>query len=275
MEKKQLEKKIRNFRDQLKKYRDLSFEVFRCQQNGDDAKDLYAKWGILRETLLEEWGRIEKSFQNMGVKMVTRHAASGTTSYIFDEALGSQILDPYMADIVAESLDRAIEASSMAIGIVDSLDSEQIKQLDSGGRTMFISYHYDKEERNKELIQFLRDELLSAYPLFFTTGERPTKTGIEKGVPEKVRQLIEGADYTFFLLTKDKEQKDGQWTPSKWVLDEVAHARAKGKMTILFLEEGAIFEKGIIGDIEYISFLREDMVKAVAKLVQLLNSILR
>ena len=90
---------------------------------------------------------------------------------------------------------------------------------------LFISYSF--KEENEKLVRMIKD-FLEAYSIFIITGAKPSTNSVS----EKVKKLIDDSDCALAVLTKDEEQKDKSWTPSKWVFDEIAYASGKRKTVI-------------------------------------------
>jgi hypothetical protein len=79
--------------------------------------------------------------------------------------------------------------------------------------------------------------------LEFVTGEQFEPRRIEDKVKARLR-----ADVNFVVAVISKAGE------SKWIRDEVADANARGLSVILLLEDGATFDRGIFGTLEYIPY---------------------
>ena len=74
------------------------------------------------------------------------------------------------------------------------------------------------------------------------------------------------------IMTKDEQDDKGAWSPSKWIIEELAYALAnKNKEMIRLLEKGCDTNGRIFGDKEYIPFDRENPTEAFIKLVDVLK----
>lgn len=113
-------------------------------------------------------------------------------------------------------------------------------------------------------------QLLKAYGLAVTTGERPKGDSVSK----KVRERIERADYFVGIFTRrERIRSKSEWTTSTWVIDEKAYALANRKKLVLLRETGVQSIGGIQGDYEYIEFTRDALVDLLIKLVVFLRSL--
>lgn len=258
MNRNELKDRVKTFRDKLKEYQELLEKIGKSNIVRSQLLEGEAK---LREELTEEWGRLERIFVQLGLPNIYVFPNLGHKEYIFDEALAAEFSDnKYLY------LSKAIAIATKAIGSVDSLTEIGFKKLSRRTPALFLSYSFRKE--NEELIGKIKD-FLSAYPLSITTGAKPSTDYIS----EKVKGLINSSDYVLAVLTKDEEQKDGEWNPSKWVLDEIAYALGGEKVIIRLLEDGVNYKPGISGDAEYIGFKRDNLTGAFIKLAQILNSL--
>lgn len=265
MKKEDLKKKITIFRDGLKDYRKVYLEILENKYNAQKKEDLLEKEEQLREELTEEWGQLERMFKKIGAPMITVIPSIGYPTHFFDEALSAQIFDnPHKY----RGLEDAISSATKVIGLVDALTDIEFKKLTQKTPILFISYSF--KEENEKLVRIIKD-FLEAYPISITTGAKPS-TG---SLSEKVKKLIDDSDYVLAVLTKDEEQKDKSWTPSKWVFDEIAYASGKGKTVIRLLEKGTNYKAAISGDAEYINFEKNNLTGAFIKLAHILNSLLK
>ena len=96
-----------------------------------------------------------------------------------------------------------------------------------------------------------------------------TDTG---SISEKAKSKIDDADIIVAIMTKDEQDGNGIWSPSKWVIEELAYSLAsKDKEIVRLLEKGCDTSGRIFGDKEYISFDRENPTEAFIKLAEVLN----
>lgn len=94
---------------------------------------------------------------------------------------------------------------------------------------IFLAYAFRDED--KECVNNLK-ELLTSHGIEILTGEN---LGGEELTPA-VMEEIEKADALVAVLTQRQSLKDGGWTTHPWVVDELNHAYAKGKMAIALIE---------------------------------------
>lgn len=91
-------------------------------------------------------------------------------------------------------------------------------------------------------------------------------------ISEKVKNKIDDADIVIAIMTKDEQNEQGSWFPSKWIIEELAYALAnKNKEIIRILEKDCDTNGRIFGDKEYISFERKNPSEAFIKLAEILN----
>jgi len=105
----------------------------------------------------------------------------------------------------------------------------------------FISFKFDDAQAITEVDRLKR--LLAAVHIEWITGEQYEPRRIEDKVKAKLR-----ADVDFVIAVISKAGA------STWIRDELADANARGLWIMLLLEDGAKFDKGIFGALEYISF---------------------
>jgi hypothetical protein len=105
----------------------------------------------------------------------------------------------------------------------------------------FISFKFDDPETVTQVNRLKR--LLAAAHIEFLTGEQFEPRRIEDKVKGRLRADV---DFLVAVITKAGE--------SKWIRDEIADANSRGLWIVLLLEEGATFEKGIFGTLEYIRY---------------------
>jgi hypothetical protein len=105
----------------------------------------------------------------------------------------------------------------------------------------FISFKFDDAQTVTQVDRLKR--MLAAVRIEWVTGEQYEPRRIEDKVKAKLRADV---DFVIAVITKAGE--------SKWIRDELADANARGLWIVLLLEDGATFEKGIFGTLEYISY---------------------
>jgi len=265
--KEELKKKITAFRDRFKEYSEVCSSVWQARHRYSDESDkkaeLHGKEETLREQLTEEWGQLEDIFRKIGAPMFGVTPAIGYRTMFFDEALSADFGSPHKGT----GLQFAISSATKAIGLVDALSDSDYAGLIRKTPILFLSHAFRKE--NEELVAKI-NILLSSFSVSVVTGAKPA-TG---SISEKVKGLVDDSNYVLSILTKDEEQKDGSWSPSKWVYDEIAYAHGQKKPVIILLEEDVAYKEGISGDAEYIRFNRNDLTDALLKLVTVLNGLL-
>jgi len=105
----------------------------------------------------------------------------------------------------------------------------------------FISFKFDDPESVIQVNCLKR--LLAAVHIEFFTGEQFEPRRIEDKVNARLR-----ADVVFLIAVISKTGE------SKWIRDEIADANSRGLWIVILLEEGATFDKGIFGTLEYIPY---------------------
>ena len=261
--KEELKKKITAFRDKFKEYLEVCRSVWQARRRYSDGAEHLEKEGTLREQLTEEWGQLENIFRKIGAPMFGVIPAIGYRTMFFDEALSADFESPHKGD----GLQSSISSATKAIGLIDALSDSDYAGLTRRTPILFLSHSFRKE--NEELIAQI-NTLLSSFPVSVVTGAKPA-TG---SITEKVKGLVDDSNFILSILTRDEEQKDGSWSPSKWVYDEIAYVQGQKKPVIMLLEENASYKEGISGDAEYIRFNRSNLTDALLKLVTVLNSLL-
>jgi hypothetical protein len=105
----------------------------------------------------------------------------------------------------------------------------------------FISFKFDDARTVADVDRLKR--VLAAVHIEWVTGEQFEPRRIEDKVKARLRADV---DFVVAVLSKAGE--------SKWIRDELADANARGLWIVLLLEDGATFDKGIFGTLEYISY---------------------
>ena len=105
----------------------------------------------------------------------------------------------------------------------------------------FISFKFDDAQTVTQVDRLKR--LLAAVHIERVTGEQFEPRRIEDKVKAKLRADI---DFIIAVITKAGE--------SKWIRDELADANARDLWVVVLLEDGATFDKGIFGTLEYIRY---------------------
>jgi hypothetical protein len=123
---------------------------------------------------------------------------------------------------------------------------------------VFLSFRYD--DAGKQLARLVED-LLESHSLRATTGD---VLGGEILTPEIQRQ-IEDADALVALLTRRDQLQNGSWTTHPFCLQELQHARGKGKPAVAIVEDGVAMG-GFEQQYEYIPYNAEQLLPTFLKL---------
>lgn len=113
-----------------------------------------------------------------------------------------------------------------------------------------------------------------------------------KSVSEKVRDHFKAANTFIAICTKHEitfaksdlrqtmfrkelriSRNAYQYKSSDWILQEIGYAAGKEMNVIVLVEEGVRPPEGILGDLEYIPFLRENLDAAFVKLTDAISSL--
>lgn len=264
MEENKLEKEIIQFRDNLKEYQKIVQIIWGAKRDCLEWEKIQemidTKEAPLREKLVEEFGELERYFVKIGITM--QASQYGIVFPIFDTALEKKLFDNPGK---GESLSIAIQMAIKAVGVVKSLDDKEIRRLKKETPIIFVSYNFD--EKNKKIVQKFID-FISKFDVAISLGLETDTISVS----EKVKIKINDADIVVAIMTKDEQDGKGAWSPSKWIIEEMAYALAdKNKEIIRLLENGCDSEGRIFGDKEYILFERKNPSEALIKLAELLN----
>ena len=121
------------------------------------------------------------------------------------------------------------------IKIIEDKLLEPCKQL-----SCFVSYRFNNETKPivLELSRFLT---LLNINVVTGMGYEPRK------ITDKVSdRLKSGHDFLIYLISRDGE--------STWTRDELIMSASSGMPIVVLIEKGSCFEKGILGDLEYVEF---------------------
>jgi hypothetical protein len=262
---KQIER-VRAFRDSLKEYMVVCKEFWAARRDYRDLEEsAIKKEAKMRESLTEEWGRLEQLFLKIGAPTHTYHPMAGVTRSVFDDALSPD----FDGGVKGGGLQGAIGSATKAIGLVDALSESQYKGIYRATPKIFIGHSF-KDEHQQTIDEIAK--FIGSFPVSIATGEKPTLIGVTKGVPEKVKHLIDDAELIVTILTKDDAMASGAMAPSKWVSDEIAYAVGKDKTIIRLIENEVEYKPAISGDAEYIAFDKDNLSGPFLKLSELINS---
>lgn len=121
------------------------------------------------------------------------------------------------------------------VEILEAKIQELSRQL-----SCFLSYRFNTKGKTiaLELSRFLS---LLDIKVVSGMGYEPRR------ITEKVTERLKlGHDFLIYLITKDGE--------SMWTRDELVVSFSSGVPVIILVEKGSIFEKGLLGDWEYVEF---------------------
>jgi hypothetical protein len=130
----------------------------------------------------------------------------------------------------------ALEELESRVAVLEKLTATVERRL-----KCFISFKFDDPNITAQVERLKR--FLSAVGLEWVTGEQFEPRRIEDKVKAKLR-----ADVNFVVAVISKAGG------STWIRDEVADANARGLSVVVLLENGAIFDEGIFGTLEYVSY---------------------
>ncbi len=264
MSENKLEKEAIQFRDNLKEYQKIVQDIWSKRREHLKAEEIeeliVTKETPLREKLIEEFGQLELYFRKIGITM--NGSMYGRVFPVFDTALDEKLFgNPGKG----ESLSMSIQMAIKAVGIIKAMDEREIRRLKKEMPIIFISYNFNK--KNKEIMGKFVD-FISNFNVAISRGSEADTISIS----EKVKNKIDDADIVIAIMTKDEQNEQGSWFPSKWIIEELAYALAnKNKEIIRILEKDCDTNGRIFGDKEYISFERKNPSEAFIKLAEILN----
>lgn len=265
MNKKELEKELIRFRDDFKEYQKRVSRMWKLAGDGylknREAIEKIAKQEIiLREELTENLGILESYLKRLGVSM--QISAYGRIFPIFDTALSSKIFDnPSKGD----ALEAAVQMTIKAVGLLKGKDENEINQLTRKTPIIFVAHSF-KEENNYLIEKFLK--FLQTFDIAISLGSEVNTNSIS----EKIKKKIDDSDIVLGIMTKDEQNAEGNWSASKWIVEELAYSLGnKDREIIRLIESGCDKEGRIFGDREYIEFHKEDISDALIKLAEVLN----
>jgi hypothetical protein len=147
-------------------------------------------------------------------------------------------------EIIATSLH--LEQTEEPVDYMEALET-RVAALEKAARNAgnnpkcFISFKFDDPQTVTQVNSLKR--LLAAVHTEFLTGEQFEPRRIEDKVKARLR-----ADVNFLIAVITKAGE------SKWIRDELADANSRELWIVILLEEGATFDKGIFGTLEYIPY---------------------
>lgn len=174
------------------------------------------------------------------VFLLVREAVRGESFSIFaNNAESFRCMEKIADSLVLERTEEPIgDFAALEIRVAAL---EKAAKLAGGNPKCFISFKFDDHGTVAQVNRLKR--LLAAVHIEFLTGEQFEPRRIEDKVKARLRADV---DFLVAVITKTGE--------SKWIRDEIADANSRGLWIVLLLEEGATFDKGIFGTLEYISY---------------------
>src|SRR5688572_28526791 len=131
---------------------------------------------------------------------------------------------------------------------------------------IFVGWPYDTKWVENYAIPSLR--IYESYGLEVKTGKELEGERISEGV----KKMIAEADATFFFTTRRKDNGDGSWSTSDWVVDEIKHANSLNKELVYeFREEGVEYPNKIHDERQYFPFLSADWMQCLVELNKVIN----
>ena len=125
----------------------------------------------------------------------------------------------------------------------------------------FVSFRFGNPEN--EATALVVQRFLELENVEVLTG----KSYEPRPIHEKVADRLAGLDFLVLLVGADGE--------SAWTRDEISTARARGSVVIPIVTEGAKFEPGLFGDLEYITVAPGHIGDAMVPLLEALTYIRR
>jgi hypothetical protein len=86
-----------------------------------------------------------------------------------------------------------------------------------------------------------------------------------------VKARIEAADGLLAFATRRDLLASGRFSTHTWVRDELVHALAKGKASVLILEDQVDFPQGIIGNRQYIPYREDDRAQCLVEVAKVVG----
>jgi hypothetical protein len=118
---------------------------------------------------------------------------------------------------------------------------EKVAKVVESTLRCFVSFKFDDVRTVAQVDRLKR--LLAAVHIEWITGEQFEPRRIEDKVKARLR-----ADLNFIVAVISKAGE------SQWIRDELADANARGLSVVVLLEQGATFDEGIFGTLEYIPY---------------------
>ncbi len=172
------------------------------------------------------------------VSMFCKSAAAGVISCCVPDQESMRCRERFVSNLGLEQTDdpALAECESKISAILENIYRRIPRIL-----KCFISFKFDDSHTITQVDRLKR--LLDAVHIEWVTGEQFEPRRIEDKVKARLRADI---DFIIAVITKAGE--------SKWIRDELADANARDLWVVVLLEDGATFDKGIFGTLEYITY---------------------
>jgi len=154
-----------------------------------------------------------------------------------------QCLERFARDLGLEQTEEPKSQLVQAFETLESRVSVLEKATKNAERTpkCFISFKFDDTRTVAQVDRLKR--FLAALHVEWVSGEQFEPRRIEDKVKARLRADV---DFVIAVISKAGE--------STWIRDEFTDANARGLWVVLLLEDGASFDKGIFGTLEYIPY---------------------
>lgn len=137
--KRKRKKHLLKFYNDLKKYQNICFEIYRIKNEVDfeisedkqeKFKNLLGEEDKLKEELIEELGKLSNTFENLAINPYYQPMAGERFFSCFDNVFHMSLFDDFgePQKIKIECLKAVIEATKQAIGKLDSIEPIQKSQ---------------------------------------------------------------------------------------------------------------------------------------------------
>jgi hypothetical protein len=178
------------------------------------------------------------------IVMFCKSAAAGAISCCVTDEESERCREQFVFNLGLEETTMPIDKSFLTE--VESIVSGVLEKNLRGYLNLrklrcFISFKFD-DDRTAIQVERLK-RLLTAVRTEWVTGEQYEPRRVEDKVKAKLRADI---DFIIAVITNAGA--------STWLRDELADAEARGLSVVVLLEDGATFDKGIHGTLEYIPY---------------------
>lgn len=128
-------------------------------------------------------------------------------------------------------------------------------------RYVFVIHHLAKASANQVT---LLTETLKLLNINIMTGRNVGAVPLSAAM----RTGIENARVVVAILTRDVRTGYKRWQPSQWVIQEVTWAIAHDVPCLLAVEEGVVFDRALVGDLEQIRFAPGHFTQVMVQIVK-------